>query len=44
MSAEYWIDLYARAEVEPDYDDKTAASQQDSELGRQYYYVEDGDS
>ena len=30
MSAEYWIDLYARAEVERDYDDETAAPQQDS--------------
>jgi hypothetical protein len=36
MSAEYWINLYAQAELEPDYDD-TAAPAQDSQLGRQYY-------
>ena len=41
MSAEYWINLYAQAEVEPDYDDETAAPAQDSELGRQYYYLDD---
>lgn len=41
MSAEYWINLYAQAEVEAAGDDETAAPAQDSELGRQYYYLDD---
>jgi len=38
-TTEYSTDLDARVE-----EDDTAAPQQDSDLGQQYYYLEDGDS
>jgi hypothetical protein len=41
MSAEYWAELYAQAELEAD---DTAAPDQSSELGQRYFYVEDADS
>jgi hypothetical protein len=41
-AADYWIELYAQAEL--DADDDTAAPEQDSDLGRNYYYLEDVDS
>lgn len=40
MSTQYWIELYAQAEQD-DTDDDTAVPEQDSELGQQYYYIED---
>lgn len=44
MSAtDYWIELYAQAELDAG-DDDVAAPEQDSELGQRYYYLEDVDS
>ena len=39
-AADYWIDLYAQAELDTD-DEDLASPDQGSELGRQYYYLED---
>ncbi|MBV9650062.1 MAG: hypothetical protein JO296_07985 [Pseudonocardiales bacterium] len=38
----YWAQLYAQAELDARVEeDGTAAPQQDSQLGRQYYYLDD---
>lgn len=42
-AADYWIELYAQAELDDAEDDDTAVPDQDSELGRRYYYLEEVD-
>jgi len=38
----YWTQLYAQAELDARVeDDDTAAPAQDSQLGRQYYYLDE---